>query len=110
MFQFYECYETKLKDKNVEAGQDKLNAWGITDFLIRCFLVPDAKDYSIVYPRFVALPVSLDQRRTLADWHIAKEVSKNIVLANVKISKKQFPFYRKPATPVCHLANRSHML
>ena len=79
LFQFYESYETKLKEKNVEAGQDKLNAWGITDFLVRCFLVPDVKDYSVVNPRFVALPVPLDQRRTLADWHIAKEVSKNTV-------------------------------
>ena len=108
-FQFYESYETKLKDKNVEASQDKQNAWGITDFLIRCFLVPDAKDFSIVHPRFVALPVPLDQRRTLADWHIAKEVSKDIVLAMFKFLKNIL-FYRKPVTLACHSASQRRML
>ena len=73
-FQFFENYEAKLKGKNVEASQDKINQWGISDFLVRCYLVPD-KDFCTVYPRFVALPVSLDQRKSLPDWHVAKEVS-----------------------------------
>ena len=69
-----------MKGKNVEAGPEKRNEWGVTDFLVRCFLIPD-KDFGIIHPRFVALPVSLDQRKSLPDWHVAKEVSfKEIVL------------------------------
>ena len=80
VFQFYENWEAKLKGKNVEAGPEKRNEWGVTDFLVRCFLIPD-KDFGIIHPRFVALPVSLDQRKSLPDWHVAKEVSfKEIIL------------------------------
>ena len=75
VFQYFENYESRLKGKNVEAGQDKLNQWSNTDFLVRCFLIPD-KDFGIIHPRFVALPIPLDQRKSLPDWHVAKEVRK----------------------------------
>ena len=88
-FQFFENYEAKLKGKNVEASQDKINQWGISDFLVRCYLVPD-KDFATIYPRFVALPVSLDQRKSLPDWHVAKEVSlKEILCFRYNVLKKQ---------------------
>ena len=93
VFQFFENWEAKLKGKNVEASQEKLNQWGVTDFLVRCFLIPD-KDFGIVHPRFVALPVSLDQRKSLPDWHVAKEVSlRENVCFKWKVCKAKFFFF-----------------
>lgn len=80
----------------MEAGQDKLNQWSVTDFLVRCFLVPD-KSVDTLHPRFVALPIPYDQRRNLADWHVAKEV-RIINFAKLK-SSRIGRFFQEPGYP-----------